>query len=60
MNRKFFIDWDGRCSPLLQWIRENHQLINEYVFNSEEYLSFFQNRRFFLEELIRKCNTNRK
>ena len=32
MNRKFFIDWDGGRYPLLKWIRENHQLINGYVY----------------------------
>ena len=30
------------------------------VFNSQEYVDFFQNRKSYLEELIKKYNTNRK
>jgi hypothetical protein len=36
MNKKFYIDWDGRLYPLKKWIRENHQLINGYIYEQKD------------------------
>ncbi len=36
MNKKFYIDWDGRLYPLTKWIRENHQLINGYIYEQKD------------------------
>jgi hypothetical protein len=36
MNKRYYIEWNGGLNLLKRWIRENHHLINGYVFNPDD------------------------
>jgi hypothetical protein len=65
-GRGYYLEVD-RKNPKNKYSSENCVLACYFcnndksdVFNSNEYVDFFQNRKFYLEDLIRKYNKNRK
>ena len=44
MNRKFFIEWDGRLYPLKKWIKSNFEKIEGYEFVEDDTTHIIQNK----------------
>ena len=44
MNKKFYIDWDGRLYPLKKWIKSNFEKIEGYEFVEDDTTHIIQNK----------------